>query len=174
MEFAIVIFPFFALIFGIMSVTYMIFLQGVLQNAAREGVRWAITYNRNTYDGLNCATSQATCITQVVQDNAFGFLSGTNSKYISINYYAPFNLNTALTAASLPVTSTDPNYPNVTYLNQTGNVVTVSVSGFPAMWLAPFPGFLNQQTFTLNATASDVLAGYGDNNGVAYTAPPTP
>jgi Flp pilus assembly protein TadG len=174
MEFALIIFPFFALIFGILSITYGIFLQGVIQNAAREGVRWAITFNRGTYDGINCATSQATCITQVVQDNAFGFLSGTNSQYIQINYYAPFNLNTALTAAALPVTSTDPNYPNVVYLNQTGNVVTVSVSGYPMLWLAPFPGYLNQHTFSLNANASDVLAGYGDNNGVAYSAPPTP
>jgi hypothetical protein len=163
------------LIFGILSITYMIFLQGVLQNAARQGCRWAITFNTGTYDGINCATSQAPCITQVVEDNAFGFLSGTNSQYIQINYYAPFNLSTALTSGALPVTSTDPNYPNVTYLNQTNNVITVSVNAFPAPWLAPFPGYLNQQTFSLNASASDVLEGYGVNSsGQANSAPPTP
>jgi Flp pilus assembly protein TadG len=175
LEFAIIIFPFFALIFGIMSITYAIFLQGVIQNASREGVRWAVTFNRGTYDGINCATSQAPCITQVVEDNAFGFLSGSNSKYIQINYYAPFNLSTALTSGGLPVTSTDPNFANVTYLNQTYNVITVSVSGYPMAWLAPLPGYLNQQTFSLNANASDVLQGYGVNSsGTAYTSPPTP
>jgi Flp pilus assembly protein TadG len=175
MEFAIVIFPFFALIFGIMSITYMIFIKGVIQNATREGVRWAITFNRGTYDGINCATSQAPCITQVVEDNAFGFLSGTNSQYIQINYYAPFNLSTPITAGALPITSTDPNYQNVIYMNQTGNVVTVAVSGYPSPWLAPFPGYLNQQTFSLYASASDVLESYGSSSaGVAYTTPPTP
>jgi Flp pilus assembly protein TadG len=175
MEFAIVIFPFFALIFGILSITYAVFLQGVLQNAAREGVRWAVTFNRGTYDGLACSTSQATCIKQVVQDNAFGFLSGSNSQYIQINYYPPFNLNTAITNSALPITSTDPNFANVTYMNQTYNVVVVSVSGYPVSWLAPFPGYLNQQSFTMTASASDVLQGYGtDSNGNAYTAPPTP
>lgn len=181
MEFAIVIFPFFALIFGIMSITYMIFIKGVIQNATREGVRWAITFNRGTYDGINCATSQAPCITQVVEDNAFGFLSGTNSagvpysNCIQINYYAPFNLSTPITVAALPITSTDPNYPNVIYMNQTGNVVTVAVSGYTTPWLAPFPGYLNQQVFSLYASASDVLETYGSNSlGVAYTTPPTP
>ncbi len=175
MEFALIIFPFFALIFGILSITYAIFLQGVIQNASREGVRWAITFNRGTFDGINCTTSQAACIKQVVQDNSFGFLAGTNIQYIQINYYPPFRLNTAITSSELPITSTDSNYPNVTYMNQTNNVVSVSVSGFPMTWLAPFPGYLNQQAFTITATASDVLQGYGvDSGGNAYTSPPTP
>jgi len=175
MEFAIVIFPFFALIFGILSITYAIFLQGVLQNACREAARWAITFNRGTYDGINCATSQAPCITQVAEDNAFGFLSGTNSQYIQINYYPPFNLNTAITNTALPITSTDPSFANVIYMNQTYNVIVVSVSGYPVSWLAPFPGYLNQNNFTMSASASDVLQGYGVNSsGDAYTSPPTP
>jgi hypothetical protein len=175
MEFAIIMFPFFALIFGIMSITYAIFLKGVIQNAAREGARWAITYNRGTFDGINCATSQAPCIVQVVKDNSFGFLSGTNSQYIQINYYPPFRLNTAIAAGQLPITSTDPAYANVTYMNQTNNVVEVSVAGLPMVWLAPFPGYLNQQAFTMSAYASDVLQGYGvDSGGNAYLSPPTP
>ena len=176
MEFAIIMFPFFALIFGILSITYAIFLKGVIQNATREGVRWAITYNRGTFDGINCATSQAPCIKQVVQDNAFGFLSGTKSQYIQINYYPPFRLNQAITSGELPITSTDANYPNVTYMNQTNNVVEVTVTGYPMLWLAPFPGYLNQQAFTMSASGSDVLQGYGVNpaTGDAYAAPPTP
>ena len=92
-----------------------------------------------------------------------------------INYYPPFSLNTPITAASLPITSTDPNYPNVTYMNQTNNVIQVTVTGYPAVWLAPFPGFLNQQAFTLYASASDVLEGYGvdTTTGALYTGPPT-
>jgi hypothetical protein len=59
-------------------------------------------------------------------------------------------------------------------MNQTNNVVSVTVSNYPAAWLAPFPGYLNQQTFNLNATASDVLQGYGvAANGSINPAPPT-
>jgi Flp pilus assembly protein TadG len=183
LEFALIMLPFFGLIFGIMSITYMIFMQGVIQNAVREGVRWAITFNRGTYDGNNCGTSQATCITAVVQDNAFGFLSGTNSQYIHINYYAPFNLSQPIAAGDVAggktITSTDSNYPNVQYMNQTNNVVEVTVTGFPMTWLVPFPGSLNNaaypQPFTMGASASDVLEGYGvDSNGNANQAPPTP
>ncbi|HTP88719.1 MAG TPA: TadE family protein [Bryobacteraceae bacterium] len=175
MEFAIVMFPFFALIFGILSITYAIFLRGVMQNAAREGVRWAITFNRGTFNGTNCSSSQSDCIKKVVQTNSFGFLSGTNVSYIHIDYYAPFRLNTPIAAGDLPITSTDANYPNVQYMNQTNNVVEVSVQGYPMLWLAPFPGYLNQQAFTINTYASDVLQGYGvDSAGNAYNSPPTP
>lgn len=175
MEFAIVIFPFFALIFGIISITYMIFLQGVFQNATRAGCRWAITFNHGTYDSIDCSTLQDSCIKAVVQDNAFGFLSGTNSKYIVINYYPPFDLSNAIAPpGTFPIKSTDTNYADVNYINQTNNVISVTVTGYPALWLAPFPGYLNQQAFTLNATASDVLEGYGVSTaGVIYTAPPT-
>ena len=178
-EFALIIFPFFALIFGILSITYVIFLKGVLQHATREGCRWAITFSRKTYDGVDCASSQASCISQVMQDNAFGFLSGTSSQYIQVNYYPPFRLNQAIAASELAggktITSTDSNYANVAYMNQTGNVIEVTVTGYPIKWLAPFPGYLDQQTFSLFASASDVLPGYGvDDNGNAYPSPPTP
>ncbi|MGA3027731.1 MAG: TadE family protein [Bryobacteraceae bacterium] len=180
MEFAIVIFPFFALIFGIMSVTYMVFLQGVIQSSVRAGCRWAITFNRGTYDGINCASTQDSCIKAVVEDNALGFLSGANSQYIVINYYPPFRLGTAISSSdTFPLKDPNNNYPNVTYYNQTNNVIQVTVTGYPAMWLAPFPGYLNQRTFNLYASASDVLEGYGvdtsgdGNNGQVYQSPPT-
>jgi len=177
-EFALIIFPFFALIFGIMSICYMIFLQGIFANAVRAGCRWAITFNYGTYDGFNCASQQDSCIKAVVQDNSFGFLSGSNSQYIVVNYYPPFRLSQAIASSEVTgghsITSTDSSYSNVTYMNQTNNVVSVTVSNYPAAWLAPFPGYLNQQTFNLNATASDVLQGYGvAANGSINTAPPT-
>lgn len=189
MEFALIMFPFFALIFGIMSVAYMIFLQGVLTNAVRAGCRWAVAFNRTSYTDdsgtvYQCASEQDACIKAVVQHNAFGFLGGSATdpqyQYIVINYYAPFALGTPINPNSpgFPITSIDPKFSDVTVLNQTNNVIQVTVTGFPAPWLAPFPGFINQQVFNLYASSSDVLEGYGvdmtgdANNGQAYLAPP--
>ena len=166
-ETGLIIVPLIAMILGIGNICMLVFLKAVFQNAAREGVRWAITYSP-TYQGSACP-SQNACITQVVQDNSFGFLSGTaGAKLITINYYAPFSLSAPIT--SVPVLSTDPNFPNVNYLNQTNNVVEVVIAGFQWSWMGPITGMTPAAPMALGASASDVLEGYP----VGTSAPPAP
>ena len=74
-----------SMFFGIIGVYYTVSIQSLLAQSTRAGSRWAITY-QSTYDGNTC-TSQATCIAQVVQDNAVGFLAGNKSNYVTVNYY---------------------------------------------------------------------------------------
>ncbi len=164
-ETSLIIVPLLAMFLGFGNVCMLLFLKGVFQNAARTGVRWAITYS-TTYNSGGCAT-ETECIKQVVQANAFGFLSGSQGAgLITVNYYAPFNLSAPIT--SVPITSTDPNFPNVTYFNQTGNVVEVVIAGFQWNWMGAINGYLPQTAATLGASASDVLEGYP----VGTTSPP--
>ncbi len=88
LETALVFLPMFAMFMGIVDFGFLFFLQNSFQNAAREGVRFAVTYS-SSYSGASCASSQFTCITQVVQNNSFGFLSGAKSSYIIVNYTPP-------------------------------------------------------------------------------------
>src|ERR1700736_1611753 len=90
-ETALVFIPMIALFFGIIDFSFAIFIQSTFEHAAREGARFAITF-QSSYGALDCSTSQTTCITQVVQDNASGFLAGSKSDYIFINYYTPDDL----------------------------------------------------------------------------------
>lgn len=166
-ETGLIIVPLMAMILGIANICMLLFLKGVFQSAARTGVRWAITYS-TTYNGQSCA-SETACIIQVVQNNSFGFLSGTQgASLITVNYYAPFSL--AAPISSVPVTSTDPNFPNITYFNQTGNVVEVVIAGYNWTWMTPIAGFTPSGAATLGASSSDVLQGYpvGTNSPPPY------
>jgi len=171
-----------AIFFGIMDVSLAVFIQSTLTNAARSGTRWAITY-QSSYNGNSCASSQATCITSVVQDNAFGFLSGTKSSYITVNYYTANDLTNpvdqcnggtctlnpnAHSTATLPQTLT--NGIVVNYANQPGNVVEVAVSGYPWNWLVPLPHFSAGRSITLGGASMDVLGALA----VGTTTPPSP
>jgi Flp pilus assembly protein TadG len=165
LETGLIIVPLMAMILGIGNVCMLLFLKGVFQSAARAGVRWAITYS-TTYNGQNCATETA-CIIQVVQNNSFGFLSGTQgASLITVNYYAPFSL--AAPISSVPIVSTDPNFPNISYFNQSGNVVEVVIAGYNWTWMTPIAGFTPNGIATLGASSSDVLQGYP----VGTTSPP--
>ncbi len=156
-ETSLIIVPLLAMFFGIGNVCLLLFIKGAFQSATRAAVRWAITYS-STYNGQSC-TSQTACMKQIVQDNSFGFLAGAQGAgLITVNYYAPFNLAAPIT--SVPITSTDPNFPNVTYVNQSGNVVEVVIAGYQWNWMAPIAGFLPQTAATLGASSADVLEGY--------------
>lgn len=169
-------FPMLALFFGIIDFGFLFFLSSTLQNATRSGSRFAITYG-SSYNGTDCTSSQFTCITQVVQDNAFGFLSGTKSSYIVVNYYTANDLtNPVMTCQSgacavkgtLPQTLS--NGKTVTYANQPGNVVEVLVSQYPWNWLVPISGYSPGTGINLTASGVDVLQGLP----AGTTTPPTP
>ncbi len=183
-----------AMFFGVIDVCFAVSIQSLLSQAVRAGSRWAITY-QSTYDGATC-TSQAACIAQVVVDNAVGFL-GTNSQYITVNYYIPPNLTTPVetctagtctpsSTVTLPytysvTTGSSTTSVTITYPNQPGNIVEVSVPAYPLLWMVPINGFsagtqvTNSSGHTglglsLSAYADDVLGGLAQGTVI----PPSP
>jgi Flp pilus assembly protein TadG len=141
------ILPTFALIFAFVDFGLLLFRWATLQNAVREGCRYAITFQTVTGEGQNAS------IEGVVQQYAMGIVHTTdNPQDIFVNYYSPTNLTTPLGAGG----------------NVPGNIVEVSVQGVSWSWLAPLSGsyggnvpfFRSSTPITLNVYSSDILGGY--------------
>jgi Flp pilus assembly protein TadG len=187
--------PMMAMFFGIIDVCYAVSIQSLFSQAVRAGSRFAITFSAN-YNGNSCA-SQAACIAQVVQDNAVGFLAGTKANAVVVNYYISNNLTTPImtcnagtcTPAASPVlpytytvaTTTGTTSVTISYANQPGNIVEVSIPSYPLLWMVPITGFSagSQVTdmsgnrglgLTLSASAADVLGGLQQGTSI----PPSP
>jgi len=140
------ILPTFALIFAFIDFGLVLFRWATLQNAVREGCRYAITFQTGT-------GGQDVAIEAVVQQYAMGVVKTTDSpQHIFVKYYSTSNLNTAIASGG--------NVPN--------NIVEVSVQNVSWAWLAPLSGsfggnvpFLRNLTpITLNVFSSDILGGY--------------
>jgi Flp pilus assembly protein TadG len=96
-----------------------IFLKATLQNAVRAGVRYAVTSQTSGSLG------QVASIKQVVQSQAMGFLSTSDmSNYVSVSFCT---------------VTTNPPVCGLTSVgsNAAGNLVIVSVNGWPFRPLAP-------------------------------------
>jgi Flp pilus assembly protein TadG len=141
--------PTFALIFAFVDYGLLLFRWSTLQNAVREGCRYAITFQ--TVTGLG----QDDSITQVVQRYSMGILNTADTAgQIHVDYFTTSNLTTAIPAGS------GGNVP--------GNVVEVSVQGVAWKQLAPLSGsfgagipfFRSLTPITLNVYSSDILGGY--------------
>jgi len=144
-ESALTLVPLFALIFGFADLSLMLFRWSTIQNAVREGCRYAITFQ--TSGGLG----QDASIQQVVQRYALGVVKVSDSpQHIFVTYYSPANLTTPITSGG----------------NVPGNVVEVSVQNVSWAWLAPLSGTLSASAlythspFTLSVYSSDILGGY--------------
>ena len=84
LESAFTLVPMFAMLFGILDIGLMIFRWSTLQNAVREGVRYAITFQTQG------ASGQAASISNVVESNAFGFVKVSDSpQHIFVEYLNP-------------------------------------------------------------------------------------
>jgi Flp pilus assembly protein TadG len=170
--------PMMAMFFGVIDVCYAVSIQSLLAQAVRAGARFAVTYS-GTYNGTNCGTvagtgSQASCITQVVQDNAVGFLAGSKSNYVVVNYYIANSLTTpamtcnagtctasgtpalpyTYTASTVTGNTTGTTSVTINYANQPGNVVEVTIPSFPMLWMVPIvgtPGY----TFSAGSQVTD-------------------
>ncbi len=144
LEGAFTILPTFALIFAFVDFGMVLFRWATLQNAVREGCRYAITFQTSGSLGQDAS------IEAVVQQYSMGFVTTTDSpQHIFVNYYAPTNLTTAIPVAS------GGNVP--------GNVVEVSVQNVSWAWMAPLSGTFSgnsRSPITLNVYSSDVLNGY--------------
>jgi Flp pilus assembly protein TadG len=186
--------PMMAMFFGIIDVCYAVSIQSLFSQAVRAGSRFGITYSAN-YNGAPCA-SQSACIAQVVQDNAVGFLAGTKLNNVVVNYYISNNLTTPVMTcnagtctAGTPVlpytytvaTTTGTTSITISYPNQPGNIVEVTIPSYPLLWMVPITGFSagSQVTdssgnkglgLTLTASAADVLGGLQQGTSI----PPAP
>ncbi|MBZ5610363.1 MAG: pilus assembly protein [Acidobacteriia bacterium] len=147
-EMVFTLLPTFALIFAFVDFGLLLFRWSTLQNAVREGCRYAITFQTSGGQGQDAS------ITQVVQKYSLGILSTADAAgQINVNYYNPSNLNTPIPSAS------GGNVP--------GNLVEVSVQGVAWKQLAPLSGsfgngipfFRSLTPITLNIYSSDLLGG---------------
>lgn len=128
MEMGLVMMPTFALICGFLDIGMALFTWGTLQNAVREGARFAITYQ------MNGESSHDTAIKKVVQQYAMNLVKANDSPpRIFINYYDRSNLST-------PLTGPNSNRPN--------SVVEVSIQGYPWNRIAPFSGTIAQPRYS--------------------------
>ena len=144
LEMVFTMLPTFAIVLGFFNICLVLFQWATLQNAVREGCRYAITYQTQT--GMN----QDASISAVVQQYAMNMVTTTDTTpHIFVNYYSPSNLNTPIPYASGG--------------NTPGNVVEVSVQNFTWTWLAPLSGTYNgnsRSPFTINVYSSDIMNGY--------------
>lgn len=139
LELAFFLMPSFALICGFLDVGMALFTWNTLQNAVREGTRYAITYQ---VDGSG---QQVTSIKNTVSTWAMGLVqasstssSGVNVPYIEVNFYtSPTTANP--NGILLPATGT-PNAP--------GNIVEVAVRNYPYALMAPFSGAIGATVST--------------------------
>jgi Flp pilus assembly protein TadG len=188
-EAALIFLPMMIMCLGIVDVSFAVFIQSTLTTATREGARFAVTFSPS-YSGTSCAVSQATCITSVVQYNASGFLNGTNSNYITVNYYTANDLTNPADSCNAGTCTLNPNgvataaLPQtlsngivVTRANQPGNVVEVVVAGYPWNWLFPVHTYtagsgygIGPRSISLGARSTDVLGALA----VGVTIPPGP
>lgn len=121
-----------------------IFRWNVLQNAVREGCRYAVTFQR--MNGLG----QDASVKKVVEQFAMGFVKTTDTpSRIFVNYYSPSDVNTPIgTGGNIP-----------------GNVVEVSIQNVSYASLAPMSGTMLGPMYgttpvTFAVFSSDVLGGF--------------
>jgi Flp pilus assembly protein TadG len=116
-EASLVCLPFFAIVFLIVDMALVFFVNSTLQYAVEEGVRYAVTNQTNTAKGLQYDSS----IKNVVKTQSCNFATDAN---IVIEFYDGDTL--------LPITpSTAPG------ANSGGNLVKVSVKNFTWNPVAP-------------------------------------
>ena len=136
LEGALVLLPMMALFFAMIDFPFALFIQNTIREAAREGVRFAITQQTG-------AGGQDAAIKAVVESYSMGFISDagitSGANTFNITYYN----GTTLANAGAGVGS-----------NGQGNICVVTVS-VQRKWMAPVwrsTGILN-----FNAASSDVM-----------------
>jgi len=142
LETAFTFLPTMAMLGGILDLGMMLYRWSTLENAVREGTRYAVTFQ---VDGSG---HQDTSIEDQVTTYAMGLVHTSDSpQTIFVKYYSPVTF--------AQITSGG---------NQPGNIVQVSVQGVSYGWLLPISGAFyslrNTAPFTINAYSSDILGGY--------------
>ena len=131
-EFSLVFLLFLSWMFGTFTLCFWVFTKAILHSAVREGVRYAVTGRTQTGMG------QDDSIKQVIKTAALGFLNDpANDDKIVIQYYAADG------------SATDANDP--------GNLVMVSVEGYPVGSVVPNPLFALGNPITVTVRAVDKM-----------------
>jgi Flp pilus assembly protein TadG len=139
--------PTIALICAFVDFGLVLFRWSTLQNAVREGCRYAVTFQRSGTLGQDAS------IAQVVQQYSMGLVTATDTpQHIFVKYYSPTNINTPITTGG----------------NLPGNIVEVSVQNVSWSWIAPLSGsfgssmpvFRDTTPFTVSVFSSDLLGAY--------------
>jgi len=141
-EWMLTVLPSMAVITFMFDMTYALYGWDTIQNAVREGCRYAITFQ--TMSGMG----QDASIKTTVMNDSMGLLA--NTSLINVNYYAPTAPNTAIAAPG-------GNVPN--------NIVEVSVLSYPLSWLFPISGtvanpYRSTSPAAINVYSSGILGGY--------------
>jgi Flp pilus assembly protein TadG len=151
LEIAFTLLPTFAFLFAFIDFGLLLFRWATLQNAVREGCRYAVTFQTNPYG--TTGLGQDASVEAVVQQFAMGIVSTSdNPQDIFVKYYSPTNLTTPIASGG----------------NVPGNIVEVSVQGVSWSWLAPLSGsyggnipfYRSTTPITLNIYSSDILGGF--------------
>jgi Flp pilus assembly protein TadG len=137
--------PTLALVFAFVDFGLQLSRWATLQEALREGCRYAITFQTVTGEGRNAS------IEAVVQQYGMGLVTTTDSPQHSfVNYCTVTNLNTPIASGG----------------NVPGNIVQGSVQNISWAWLAPLSGsfgadaYHDQTPITLGVYSWDILGGY--------------
>ena len=142
-ECAFTLLPTMAMIFAFIDIGLMLFRWNTLENAVREGCRYAITFQTSGGQGQDAS------ISQVVQKYAMGIVRVNDSpQHIYVKYYSTGAPNTPITSGG----------------NIPGNIVQVSVERVSWGWIAPLSGSMaglyTTSPFTLSVYSCDILGGY--------------
>src|SRR6202050_1441352 len=139
--------PLIAVLTFFFDMTFAIFSWSTLQNAVREGCRYAITFQTSGSLGQDAS------IEAVVEQYAMGLITSSNASLMQVNFYSPTAPNTAIALGATP--------PG----NSPGNIVQVSIQGYPLSWLFPLSGTLinpyrASSPATISTYSLDILGGY--------------
>ena len=163
MEFAFFVLPTFAIVCGFVDVGMALFTWNTLQNAVREGARYAVTYQ------VDSSGQQSTSIKNTVATWSMNFVSASATSsgggpYVDVNYYTQ-------------PTSANPSGTLVTgsLANASGNLVEVAIKNYPYAYMAPFSGAF-AGTFYANTGSSLSISVYSTDmlGGVPYSGTPSP
>ncbi len=149
-EMAFTLIPTIAILVAFVDFGLVLFRWSTLQNAVREGARYAITFQRDAAHSLG----QTASIQQVVEKKSMGSVHRTDSpQHIFVCYATTVAPNTCIPSGG----------------NVPGNIVEVSVKNVTWSWLAPLSGsyssavapfFRSRSPFNLNVYSADILGGY--------------
>jgi Flp pilus assembly protein TadG len=128
----------FALIFLILDMSLSLFIKSTLQEAARDGVRFAVTAQTLAGD-----TYMNDSIVKVVQNSSLGFLSGASGACkVSVTYYDPYGgaVTSAAGGEVVQVAITGVQYTPLAAILKSGAPVTVNVQASDVMETCPAAG----------------------------------
>ena len=134
LEGALVAGALFMILFAIIDFSVAVLIKNTVQDAVREGVRYAITGQT-----IASAGGQDNSIRQIVEQNSLGFLNTNNASMISISYYNPTTLQLVTGVNS----------------NAAGNIVEVSVTGLSWLWMAPYGR--SARPLRISAASADIV-----------------